>query len=131
MSCCISLSSGAFPWNFSISFFALSRMYSLLELLTSSMLLISNFASHGPTLSIVSIAAAMIVVSDLSIDVGISTVPVVLDSLTVIFASILPIFPFFCSSRSSSSSPNSPSVWPKIAPMTSGFSTTPSAVKFA
>jgi hypothetical protein len=45
--------------------------------------------------------------------------------------SILPMRPVFWSSRRSSSGPKSPSVWPKTAPITSGFSTTPSISNLA
>ena len=93
--CSISLISGVPELNFSINALALSRIKSLLLVLTSSIPSISNFASHGPTLSIVSTAAAINVVSALSIEVGIVTIPVVMLSLTSISASILPIFPFF------------------------------------
>jgi len=54
-----------------------------------------------------------------------------LPDLEVTSTSILPILPDFCRSLRSSSSPRSPSVCPKIAPTTSGFSTMPSALIFA
>ena len=57
--------------------------------------------------------------------------PLVMSCLLVRSISILPILPDFCSSRKSSSGPKSPSVCPKTAPMTSGFSTTPSISNLA
>jgi hypothetical protein len=57
--------------------------------------------------------------------------PFVLPDFVSVSTSILPILPDLCSSLSSSSEPKRPSVWPKIAPMTSGLSTTPSIWIFA
>jgi hypothetical protein len=57
--------------------------------------------------------------------------PVVLSFFECKSISILPMRPVFCSSLKSSSGPKSPSVWPKTAPITSGFSTTPSISNLA
>ena len=58
-------------------------------------------------------------------------IPSDLPPLEVTSTSILPILPDFCRSLRSRSSPSRPSVCPKIAPTTSGFSTIPSALIFA
>jgi hypothetical protein len=58
-------------------------------------------------------------------------VPVVLSFLECNSISILPILPDFCNSLKSNSGPKRPSVCPKTAPITSGFSTTPSISNFA
>ncbi len=92
----------------------------------SSILSKVTFASHGPTLFMLSMLAAMIAVETLSRLVGMVIAPVVLSCFDSRLISILPILPDFWSSRRSSSGPNKPSVCPKTAPMTSGFSTTPS-----
>jgi hypothetical protein len=75
--------------------------------------------------------AAINDVETLSKLVGTVIVPTVLSFFERSSISILPILPDFCSSLKSSSGPNSPSVWPKTAPMTSDFSTTPSISNFA
>src|SRR3989344_6557333 len=75
---------------------------------------------------IVSRAAPIIAVSALSRELGIMISPVVFPALVSDLTSILPILPDLCSSLNSNSFPNKPSVWPNIAPMTSGLSTTPS-----
>ncbi len=90
------------------------------------MLCASIFALQGPILWIISRAAAIIAVSALSSEEGISIDPLVFPVLVSVLTSILPILPDFCSSLNSRSAPSSPSVYPKIAPMTSGLSTTPS-----
>ncbi len=90
------------------------------------MLLTAIFAVQGPILWIISKAAAIIEVSALSKLEGIRMVPLVFPVLVSALTSILPIFPLLCNSLNSKSDPNSPSVWPKIAPITSGLSTTPS-----
>lgn len=78
-----------------------------------------------------SMLAAINAVETLSRLVGIAIVPVVLSFFECNSISILPILPDFCSSLKSSSDPKSPSVCPKTAPITSGFSTTPSISNFA
>jgi len=63
--------------------------------------------------------------------VGIVIVPVVRSFFECKSISILPMRPVFWSSLRSSSGPKRPSVWLKTAPITSGFSTTPSISNFA
>ncbi len=112
-------------------FFALSMMALLLASRTSSTLSRVTIAEQGPTLFMLSMLAATMAVETLSRLVGIDIVPVVLSFSDLSSISILPIRPDFWSSRRSSSEPNNPSVCPKTAPMTSGFSTTPSTWKLA
>jgi len=100
-----------------------SRMSSIFSRVT--------FAAHGPTRVIVSKLAASMAVDTLSRLVGIRIFPVVLSRFECNSISILPILPLFCSSLRSSSGPNKPSVCPKTAPITSGFSTTPSISNLA
>ena len=83
------------------------------------------FASQGPMRSTLSIAAAMMAVETLSRLDGITIEPAVLSCFESRLISIRPMRPDFCSSLRSRSGPNSPSVCPKTAPTTSGFSTTP------
>ena len=90
-----------------------------------------TFAEHGPTRFILSMLAAINAVDTRSRLVGIVILPDVLSFLDCNSISILPILPVFWSSRRSSSGPKSPSVWPKTAPITSGFSTTPSISNLA
>ena len=100
-----------------------SRMSSIFSRLT--------FAEHGPTRFMLSMLAAINAVETRSKLVGMVIDPVVRSFLECRSISILPIRPVFCSSRRSSSGPNSPSVCPKTAPITSGFSTTPSISNLA
>jgi len=100
-----------------------SRMSSILSRLT--------LAEHGPTRFMLSTLAAMSAVDTRSRLVGIVIEPVVRSFLECRSISILPMRPVFWSSRRSSSGPKSPSVWPKTAPITSGFSTTPSISNLA
>ena len=65
-------------------------------------------------------------VSALSSEDGTIIVPIVFPAFVSVFTSILPIPPLLCNYLSSNSDPNNPSVWPNIAPITSGLSTTPS-----
>src|SRR2546426_6352619 len=67
-------------------------------------------ALHGPTLSIVSRAAAKIEVSTWSSEEGIRIVPSLRPFLLCTSTSIRPMRPLFCKSLRSSSSPSSPSV---------------------
>lgn len=90
-----------------------------------------TLAWQGPTRFMLSRLAAMIAVDTLSRLVGMIIDPVVMSCFDVRSISILPILPDFCNSRRSSSGPNKPSVCPKTAPMTSGFSTTPSISNLA
>jgi len=106
-------------------------MIFLLASLTSSIFSSVSFAAHGPTRFMASTLAAISAVETRSRLVGMVMVPVVLSFLECRSISILPILPDFCSSLRSSSGPNSPSVCPKTAPMTSGFSTTPSISNLA
>ncbi len=108
------------------SSFALDITKLLLLTLTSSIFLTLIFALQGPILCMISNAAPMIAVSALSRLDGTIIVPDVFPDTVSVFTSILPILPLLCSSLSSRSCPSSPSVWPNIAPMTSGLSTTPS-----
>ena len=105
--------------------FALVRIAFLFSSRTSSTFSSVILASQGPILSTLSIAAAMIAVETLSRLEGITMDPVVLSRLESRLISIRPILPDFCSSLRSRSGPKSPSVCPKTAPTTSGFSTTP------
>jgi hypothetical protein len=100
-----------------------SRMSSILSRVT--------FAEQGPTRLMLSTLAAMRAVETRSRLVGMVMEPVVRSFLECRSISILPMRPVFWSSRRSSSGPKSPSVWPKTAPITSGFSTTPSISNLA
>ena len=97
----------------------------------SSILSRNTLALHGPTRFMLSTLAAINAVLTRSRLVGIVIVPVVRSFLLCKSISILPIRPVFWSSRKSSSGPNKPSVCPKTAPITSGFSTTPSISNLA
>ncbi len=100
-----------------------SRMSSIFSRLT--------FAEQGPTRFMLSTLAAISAVETRSRLVGMVIEPVVRSFLECRSISILPMRPVFWSSRRSSSGPKSPSVWPKTAPITSGFSTTPSISNLA
>jgi hypothetical protein len=91
----------------------------------------STFAEQGPTRFMLSTLAAIRAVETRSRLVGMVMEPVVRSFFECRSISILPMRPVFWSSRKSSSGPNSPSVWPKTAPITSGFSTTPSISNLA
>jgi hypothetical protein len=97
----------------------------------SSILSKKTLALQGPTRFILSTLAAMSAVLTRSRLVGMVIVPNVRSFLLCRSISILPMRPVFCSSLRSSSGPNNPSVWPKTAPITSGFSTTPSISNLA
>lgn len=97
----------------------------------SSILSRLTFAEQGPTRFILSTLAAISAVETRSRLVGMVIEPVVRSFLECRSISILPMRPVFWSSRRSSSGPKSPSVWPKTAPITSGFSTTPSISNLA
>jgi len=90
-----------------------------------------TLALQGPTRLMLSTLAAMSAVDTRSRLVGMVMLPFVRSFLECRSISILPMRPVFCSSRRSSSGPKSPSVWPKTAPITSGFSTTPSISNLA
>jgi hypothetical protein len=75
--------------------------------------------------------AAMRAVLTRSRLVGMVMVPKVRSFFECKSISILPIRPVFWSSLRSNSGPKSPSVCPKTAPITSGFSTTPSISNLA
>ena len=90
-----------------------------------------TFALQGPTRFMLSTLAAINAVLTRSRLVGIVMLPVVRSFLECKSISIRPMRPVFWSSLRSSSGPKSPSVCPKTAPMTSGFSTTPSISNFA
>jgi len=115
-------------WRMSL---ALSMIIFLRASRMSSIFSKSTLAPQGPTRFMLSTDAAMSAVLTRSRLVGIVMVPVVLSFLLCRSISILPIRPVFCSSRRSSSGPNKPSVCPKTAPITSGFSTTPSISNLA
>ena len=97
----------------------------------SSILSRFTFAEQGPTRFMLSTLAAISAVETRSRLVGMVIEPVVRSFLEWRSISILPMRPVFWSSRRSSSGPKSPSVWPKTAPITSGFSTTPSISNLA
>ncbi len=97
----------------------------------SSILSRKTFAEQGPTRFMLSTDAAISAVLTRSRLVGMVMVPVVLSFLECRSISILPMRPVFWSSLRSSSGPNKPSVCPKTAPITSGFSTTPSISNLA
>ena len=115
--CRISLARSMITWRLA------SRMSSILSSVT--------LAEQGPTRFMLSTLAAIKAVEIRSKLVGIVMVPVVLSFFECKSISILPIRPVFCSSLRSSSGPKSPSVCPKTAPITSGFSTTPSISNLA
>ena len=104
-------------------FLRASRMSSIFSRMT--------LALHGPTRFMLSMLAAMSAVLTRSRLVGMVMVPKVWSFFECRSISILPIRPVFWSSLRSSSGPNRPSVCPKTAPMTSGFSTTPSMSNLA
>lgn len=97
----------------------------------SSILSSNTLALQGPTRLMLSTLAAINAVLTRSKLVGIVILPAVRSFLECNSISILPIRPVFWSSRRSSSGPNKPSVCPKTAPITSGFSTTPSISNLA
>ncbi len=97
-----------------------------LETRTSSILVTSIFALHGPMRWITSSAAATMQVSALSSELGMVISPLVLPRFVLMLTSMRPIRPERWSSRNSKSEPNNPSVCPNTAPITSGLSTTPS-----
>ena len=90
--------------------FALSITYLRFCERTSSTLMTSTSASHGPTLSIVSSDDAISAVSLASSDDGIIISAKARPLFVFTFTSILPILPVCCSSRRSSSLPSRPSV---------------------
>ncbi len=106
-----------------ITFRRASRMSSMRSRLT--------LALQGPTRFMLSTLAAIRAVDTRSRLVGIVMEPFVRSFLEWRSISILPIRPVFCSSRRSSSGPKRPSVCPKTAPITSGFSTIPSISNLA
>jgi len=97
----------------------------------SSILSRDTFDEQGPTRFMLSMLAAIRAVDTRSKLVGIVMVPVVRSFFECKSISIRPMRPVFWSSLRSSSGPKSPSVCPKTAPMTSGFSTTPSISNLA
>ena len=97
----------------------------------SSILSRKTLAEQGPTRFMLSMLAAIKAVLMRSRLVGIIIVPVVRSFFECKSISILPMRPVFWSSLRSSSGPKSPSVCPKTAPITSGFSTTPSISNLA
>jgi hypothetical protein len=99
--------------------------------LMSSIFSRKTLAEQGPTRFMLSMLAAIRAVLMRSKLVGIVIVPVVRSFFECKSISILPMRPVFWSSLRSSSGPKSPSVCPKTAPITSGFSTTPSISNFA
>lgn len=97
----------------------------------SSMRSRMTLALQGPTRFMLSTLAAMSAVETRSRLVGMVMAPCVRSFLECSSISILPIRPVFCSSLKSNSGPKRPSVCPKTAPITSGFSTTPSISNLA
>ncbi len=100
-----------------------SRMSSILSRLT--------LALQGPTRLMLSTLAAISAVDTRSRLVGMVMAPLVRSFLEWRSISIRPMRPVFWRCRRSSSGPNKPSVLPKTAPITSGFSTTPSISNLA
>jgi len=90
-----------------------------------------TLAEQGPTRFILSTLAAINAVETRSKLVGIVINPAVRSFFEWSSISIRPIRPVFWSSRRSSSRPKRPSVCPKTAPITSGFSTIPSISNLA
>ena len=111
--------------------FARSIMIFLRASRMSSTLSSVTLALQGPTRFMLSMLAAISAVLTRSRLVGIVMMPKVWSFFECRSISILPIRPVFWSSLRSSSGPNKPSVCPKTAPMTSGFSTTPSMSNLA
>ena len=111
--------------------FALSMIIFRLASRISSIFSRLTFAEHGPTRLMLSMLAAISAVDTRSRLVGIVIEPVVRSFLLCKSISMRPIRPVFWSSLRSSSGPKSPSVCPKTAPITSGFSTTPSISNLA
>jgi hypothetical protein len=107
---------------------SLARSIITLRLASRMSSILSRFtlAEHGPTRFMLSMLAAIRAVLTRSRLVGIVIVPNVRSFFECNSISILPMRPVFWSSLRSSSGPKSPSVCPKTAPITSGFSTTPS-----
>ena len=105
---------------------ARSVICALFDALTSSIPSRMTLAEQGPTLSTLSTAAAMSAAVLTSVDIGIRIAPYVLSFLDSRLISIRPTFHVFWSSFRFISGPKRPSVWPKIAPIKSAFSTTPS-----
>ena len=97
----------------------------------SSTLSRDTLAEQGPTRFMLSMLAAIRAVLTRSRLVGIVIVPVVRSFFECSSISIRPMRPVFWSSLRSSSGPKRPSVCPKTAPITSGFSTTPSISNLA
>jgi len=110
---------------------ALSIITFLLASRTSSIFSSVTLEAHGPTRFMLSILDAIRAVETRSRLVGMVMSPVVSSFLECRSISILPILPDLCSSLRSSSGPKRPSVCPKTAPITSGFSTTPSISNLA
>jgi len=112
---------------------SLARSIIILRLASrmSSIFSRNTLAEHGPTRFMLSMLAAISAVLTLSRLVGMVMLPVVRSFFECSSISILPMRPVFWSSLRSSSGPKSPSVCPKTAPMTSGFSTTPSISNLA
>jgi len=109
--------------------FARFMMSSFLVARTSSMALSLNLQSNGPTLSMLSIAAAISEQVSMSVLIGISASPFVVFVVLVDVTSILPTLETRWSSFRFISGPRSPSVCPKIAPIMSALSTSPSTSK--
>jgi hypothetical protein len=106
-----------------MTFLRASRMSSILSRCT--------LALQGPTRFMLSTLAAISAVLTRSRLVGMVIPPLVRSFFECRSISMRPIRPVFWSSLRSSSGPKSPSVCPKTAPITSGFSTTPSISNFA
>ena len=93
---------------------------------TSSIASKVNLQSKGPTLSILSIPAAINAQVSMSVLIGITALPLVVLAVDFAITSIRPTLETRCSSFKFISGPNSPSVWPKMAPIISALSTSPS-----
>ena len=108
--------------------FARFTMSSFLAALTSSIASSLNEQSNGPTLSMLSMAAAMRADVSMSVLMGMRTSPDVVLDVVRALTSMRPIFETRCSSLRFISGPSRPSVCPKIAPMRSARSTRPSTL---
>jgi hypothetical protein len=112
---------------------SLARSIITLRLASRMSSILSRFtlAEQGPTRFMLSILAAIRAVLTRSRLVGIVIAPNVRSFFECNSISIRPMRPVFWSSLRSSSGPKRPSVCPKTAPITSGFSTTPSISNLA
>ena len=112
--------------HFCLISLALRTMSSFFDARTSSIASKWKLQSNGPTLSMLSIAAAISAQVSMSVLIGSNASPFVEFSFEVEFTSIRPTLDTLCSSFRFISGPKRPSVCPKIAPIISARSTRPS-----